>query len=492
MVVRELITKLGFKVDDKPLKKAEASIKNFRRGVIYAATAIAAAGTATFGLIKMAANFGDHLAKTSQKVGLTVEALQRLEYAAGLADLEAEELAQSMALLSRRVEDARDGSKEAAGVFQKLKLDPKQFKDNESLLLAIADRIKEIPDGAKKTALAMDLFGRSGAKMIPFLNGGSEEINHLARELEGLGIILNTEQAKASEKFNDDLTRMGIIIKGLGISIGVRLMPVVQNVINSVLDWYKANKELVGQGLEAFVMLLGLALRGVLTVVTLVAKGFNYVAKALGGAGRAALWIGWMVAGLAAIVAFVAGAIPTAIAIAAIAIGAAFGLIYDDIVGYMNGAQSVTGRVIAFIQEGFERLKKVLMLVWEFSPLKIYWDWLNRIYEFISTISDKIANSAFGKAIKGAVGFVVDNLPSPRPLANAQENASALINTSPSIVAASTAPVAQQTNNKFNVQQKVEIKIEGDADPEKVGNAVKQNLDKWWGGVLGDAAYNTP
>ena len=62
-------------------------------------------------------------------------------------------------------------------------------------------------NGTLKTSIAMELMGRSGAELIPFLNQGAQGLEDMRSESEALGVVWNTETAAAAAKFNDELTR---------------------------------------------------------------------------------------------------------------------------------------------------------------------------------------------------------------------------------------------------------------------------------------------
>ena len=50
------------------------------------------------------------------------------------------------------------------------------LKPSDQLLGEIADKFQDLPNGPEKAAVAMDIFGRSGQKMITMLNGGQGEL----------------------------------------------------------------------------------------------------------------------------------------------------------------------------------------------------------------------------------------------------------------------------------------------------------------------------
>lgn len=257
MIVRELITKLGFNVDEAKIKRHESAFNSLKGSLLSlvgkatlvttAVTALfAAVGGGLFHFVRQTAELGDQAIKTSQKIGMSVESYQRLAYVAKLADVNQETLNTSLKFLSKNLVEATSGGKEASKAFTKLGINPKKYlNDTEGLLIAISDKISQMPDGAKKTALALELMGRSGSEMIPLLNGGGKEIRELSKEAELFGLIIKKDAAKQSEAFNDNLTRLGAIFTGLRNIIGQAFLPIFSKMVSGILAWYKVNHQII-------------------------------------------------------------------------------------------------------------------------------------------------------------------------------------------------------------------------------------------------------
>lgn len=210
--------------------QASRSIKSLQGafaglGVTFSVGAFAAS-------IKSAVNAMDELNKSAQKVGVSVEELSGLKYAAELSDVSFQELEKSLAKFNRTLTQGRQGSKEAAEAL--LKVGITAGDTTEQALLKVADAFSKMPDGARKTALAMQLFGKAGADLIPFLNQGKDGIEALTKEAERLGVIVSTETAQAAEKFNDTLTTLGAAAKGVGYSIANFLLEPLSNLVTSL------------------------------------------------------------------------------------------------------------------------------------------------------------------------------------------------------------------------------------------------------------------
>lgn len=199
---------------------------------------LSVAGFAT--MIKSAIDAADHLNKLSQKIGISVEALSTLRFAAQLSDVSLETLQKGIKGLSQNITEANTGIGDGAQVFEALGVSVKNadgsMKSTEAVLLQVADVFANLEDGAVKTALAVKLFGKSGMDMIPLLNQGAAGINQLTAEAERLGLKLTTETARSAEAFNDNLTALKASSSSLGIALARDFLPELTNITNAMRE----------------------------------------------------------------------------------------------------------------------------------------------------------------------------------------------------------------------------------------------------------------
>lgn len=191
-------------------------------------------------MIKSAIDAADHLNKLSQKIGISVEALSTLRFAAQLSDVSMESLQKGIKGLSQNIVEAATGVGDGAQVFDALGISIKNadgtMKSTEEVLLKVADVFANLEDGAVKTALAVKLFGKSGMDMIPFLNQGAAGITQLTAEAERLGLKLTTETARSAEAFNDNLTALKASSSSLGIALARDFLPELTNITNAMRE----------------------------------------------------------------------------------------------------------------------------------------------------------------------------------------------------------------------------------------------------------------
>lgn len=191
-------------------------------------------------MVKHTAEVGDELLKTSQKTGVSIQYLSGLKYAAELADVSFEALQNGMKRLSMAMNMAQLGSKQQEAAFKAVGVSITDANGNlrsmEQLLPEIADKFAATADGTNKTALALALFGRAGAEMIPLLDSGSKGMADMAREAERLGLVWDKETAEAAERLNDDTRRMHASFEGITTHLAQAFIPVMNNLVNAVSE----------------------------------------------------------------------------------------------------------------------------------------------------------------------------------------------------------------------------------------------------------------
>jgi len=239
-IVIDLLMKTGsFETDTK---RAEKRLKEFESSIKKTALAFGAIGvasvTALSVMVKKSIDSMDAMSKMAQQAGVSVEALSSLSYAADLSGVSAEQFTTTLGRLTKGMADAAAGTGEAKKAFDLLGIGSSSLQSADEALMAIADKFAQMDDGAQKTALALQLFGRAGMQMIPFLNMGRDGIAELQAEADRLGVTLNTQTAQAAERFNDNLTRLGAIGQGLANKLASALLPALEQLTAQMFNAY--------------------------------------------------------------------------------------------------------------------------------------------------------------------------------------------------------------------------------------------------------------
>jgi hypothetical protein len=301
----------GLSNASKRLRAWGASVTAMGMKALAAGAALAAPLLAS---TKAFAQMGDELAKAATKTGMSVEALSQLKFAAERSDVSFESLMNGVKRMNRSILDASEGSQQTAEAFQALGLSAadlgrmapeKQFK-------AIAEAIAKVQNPTEKSALAMQIFGRAGADLIPLMADGANGVNALMKEADALGLTMSTQDAKAAEEFSDRLTDMWSVVKMGVFQIGGALAPALRAVgiamtrgIQSVRQFISEHKGLVilAASIAAGLIATGAALIVVGQTMALVGAALGTVVSAVGVVGTVlaavASPLGLIVAGVA-------------------------------------------------------------------------------------------------------------------------------------------------------------------------------------------------
>jgi hypothetical protein len=198
----------------------------------------------------------DRLDDLSEKSGITVEKLSELRFAGEAVGTPLEALATGVQRLSKQMAEVAGGNKEAVETFKSLGVEVKNadgtMRSSDEVLGDLADKFASYKDGAAKAALAQQLFGKSGAEMIPLLNQGKEGIERLKNEAIALGAIYGGDLAKDAASFNDNLTKLRISSEAAALAMTGPLLKALVSITNQMIQ---AKKE--GGLLNAVLVTMG-------------------------------------------------------------------------------------------------------------------------------------------------------------------------------------------------------------------------------------------
>ncbi|WP_217577318.1 hypothetical protein [Mesorhizobium sp. GbtcB19] len=119
------------------------------------------------------------------------------------------------------------------------------LKTNEQLLIEVANAFQKMPDGARKSQIALKLFGEAGAKLIPLLDQGAAGIEEFKKKAAELGIVFTDEQIKQAAKFNDALNELKQAAGGVLRQLGLIFVPSFTAGFNAFRDVVLRNKEAI-------------------------------------------------------------------------------------------------------------------------------------------------------------------------------------------------------------------------------------------------------
>ncbi len=375
---REVFAKFTTEADGSALLNL-ASIAEGLFGKLSNLGGLLVHGAIAGGLIHMVESTieaGESLEKTSQQVGINKDALSLWLKAANLANVGADELTNSLRFLQRNAFEASTGGKEQAAAFKALGVDVKgtngDLKDADTLLREMADGFAKTENPAKRVALAQQLLGRSGARLLPLLNKGAEGIEEVRHELEELGIGFDTSWTEKAVEAEHAQKKFNMVLGSLKTKLAVGVIPLFTKFFTLITHFIGIlNKAVKGtNAIKAVLITLG-AVAAVMAVKTLIAFA-PLIASTL-------LWA-------------------AAIGIIVLAI--------DEIITTLEGGDSILRRWIddTWGAGATDEAVKAIKDAWDSvgPALAEAWDWFKSILPSIQTVSTVL------KALGQDIAFVVD------------------------------------------------------------------------------------
>lgn len=310
----------------KGLNAASAKLKAFGAGIQALGTKLAGLGITMavpfLGAAKLFADMGSDMLDMSQRTGVAVEALSELRYAAEQSGASSEDLEKGLRTMSRNIVEAARGSASARQNLARLGLtiaDLTGLSPDQQFEL-IGDRLAAIQNPLNRTTIAMEIFGRTGANLLPLLTTGANGIQELRDEANRLGLTMRTEDAQAAEAFGDALSTLWKSLKQVAFMVGGALAPTLQQIAEwitrvaaNLAGWIDENREVITViaaviagvvGIGAALMILGPIISAVGSAIGLVTFAISAATTAVGLLGAA---IGFLLSPIGLVVAAVGG-----------------------------------------------------------------------------------------------------------------------------------------------------------------------------------------
>lgn len=165
-------------------------------------------------LFKQSLDAAGGLGELSEQLGVSTRTLQAMQYAATQAGVSNSELETGLARLTRTIGDAAEGEKEAIEAFDRLGIGvldaAGKVRATEDVIRDVANALKGMDDPARRAASVVDLFGKSGQKMLPLLSGGEDGIRRFIAEAERMGVVLGEDAIGAADIAADKIAALGV------------------------------------------------------------------------------------------------------------------------------------------------------------------------------------------------------------------------------------------------------------------------------------------
>lgn len=358
MIVKELLAKIGFEVEEDTIEKVKHALTSTKALMLGVG---AVAGVVIAGLRELGvetAHAAEEAERGAQRIGVSTDAYQELKFAAEETGGSVQSLESAMFHMSRTLAEAKNGSSEATQALSGLHVPLNkllQMKPDEQLQ-ALAGGLSELKDQSTFASKGQAIFGKGMRDLIPMMKRGEEGMQELRDTAHELGVVLDEETIKNAKEFNERAREMHARLEGIKYRIGsaalgamLKLSNAFRAVTKGMSEFAKAHAEGLAQAKKFF-------------TIVLVGGGLLLAAYKLWQVAEA-LWFGFTVAGYdkmtmaairsawATIRAWASAAAP----FLAVAAGLAMIILWgEDLYQFLTGGESVIGDFVSALTEPFK------------------------------------------------------------------------------------------------------------------------------------------
>jgi len=200
---------------------------------------------------KAALDYAGSIQDASERTGSTAQEFQSLSNMMGLVGGTAEDAEMAMTKFNKGIaEAASGGDKNFSGLMKKLHI---PLKNAQGEIISLTDVLPQLAKGfsrnanpALQTRMAMELFGKSGTKLIPIMNGLNDGSISLAAAMKA---VVSNDEISRLDDVGDSVAMLGTKVKTTWTSAIAKMAPAIEPIIKSLGEWLDKNQELIKSGI---------------------------------------------------------------------------------------------------------------------------------------------------------------------------------------------------------------------------------------------------
>ena len=384
-VVDELVTVLSTVLGDGS-EKAVDTYKKGLDGVVAtvkeATKRFAMAATGLTAFVAGAVNSAASIQKVSETTGVSTDALQEWAYAAKSVGVSASAVESDLAKMQKQAMWTGRSLESWADTFKGMSV-PQANMWGEAIGIS--------PD------------------TVRLLREGREGIAALRKEAHSVGAVISPEDLKRAAQLKTSVMSLTTQLRAFGTTIAIGTLPMIDKLVTSFKEWLNVNKEWVASNITKFLENLGRVFNELWEDGKKLVDWFKETLGPIGDMGKklweATDWAKLLKGALVLLVAYFA----PAIAAFGLAVGAVIALsaAFEDFIAFLEGKDSIIGRLVDSFQEKFPNLanllKNVVVVAFELvtKTAGIMWELLQNIAKGIGGVVETIITGV-DKAIGAA------------------------------------------------------------------------------------------
>ena len=280
------------KAAGQDLQDFGGKVKKFSDDTRALSAGAAALGTAMLGMAYNAGTTADDLLTLSRNTGISVEELQKMQYASDIVDVSMDQMTGS---LSKLVKQMGSGNKAFETLGVAITDENGNMRDAVDVWYDTLGALSKVENETERDQIAMELFGKSAMDLSGIIDDGGEALKTMGQEAEDMGLIMSEDGVRAAGEFNDAIDKFKNqatqAFFEAGAALADSLLPMLEELIESVsgvITWFASLDGdtqmliLTIVGLVAAISPLAGLISGITTVVGGLAGAFTFICSPIG------------------------------------------------------------------------------------------------------------------------------------------------------------------------------------------------------------------
>lgn len=230
------------KAAGQDLQDFGGKVKKFSDDTRALSAGAAALGTAMLGMAFNAGKTADDLLTLSRNTGISVEELQKMQYASDIVDVSMDQMTGSLSKLVKQMASGNDAF-DTLGVSI---LDENgNMRDAVDVWYDTLEALSKVENETERDQIAMELFGKSAMDLSGIVDDGGQALRDMGQEAEDMGLIMSEDGVRAAGEFNDAIDKFknqaSQAFFEAGAALAESLLPMLEELIESVsgvITWF--------------------------------------------------------------------------------------------------------------------------------------------------------------------------------------------------------------------------------------------------------------
>ncbi len=211
------------------------------KGIAAMGAAAASAVTAVGAMVKTAAYNADDINTMAKQYSMSVEDIQKFQYATEQIDVPLETLTGSMQKLTKNMATASKGTGDAYEAFSALGVEITNqdgtLRDRNEVFNEAINALANIENETQRDAYAMQIFGKSAADLNPLILGGADALKELGDQAESAGLILEQDQLNTLNLLSDAIDTFKATLAGTGNLLSTEFAAPMADALNQITEY---------------------------------------------------------------------------------------------------------------------------------------------------------------------------------------------------------------------------------------------------------------